>query len=344
MTKLIVVSDLHLKNDHTFEEKVLSQLASSLSLKCKKNDAIVFAGDIFDSSEPKIRVVELFKSFIENLPTTNIFIISGNHEELKKFETYFSYSSVFKPWYNSELRDISDILGWEDTAVVCVNRENFNKGEEALGEQLKVLKGEKSKLLVVTHIRGKIEPYITAEYTTENIEQIADTIISGDIHYWYEVGKIKYAGCPISRAFTGEKPSGFVSVNSNLKVTKHSLVLDGSKVGVKVNNLEGIKNTLKKYKNKNVNLQITLISSDLSVIQECKDYEDIIKKDEYKCEYLILYNSMLQSEEEYSNKDNTDRIGTDLRDVVTSIISQNNSKEVSPTLYDKVEEILECTE
>ena len=86
--KFFHLSDLHIglrlinRDLREDQEYILNQITETA--RREKPDAIVIAGDIYDKAVPSAEAVELFDHFIaglrENLPDTEVMLISGNHD------------------------------------------------------------------------------------------------------------------------------------------------------------------------------------------------------------------------------------------------------------------------
>ena len=96
--KLFHISDLHiglkLMNRDLMEDQryVLDQVITYA--KQEKPDAILIAGDVYDKAIPSAEAVEFFDDFLselhEQVPTTEIMIISGNHDSAPRLDIFRS--------------------------------------------------------------------------------------------------------------------------------------------------------------------------------------------------------------------------------------------------------------
>ncbi|MCM1315307.1 MAG: exonuclease SbcCD subunit D [Prevotella sp.] len=102
--KIIHLSDLHIgkrwfNRDMNEDQKyILHQITEIIS--GNKPDAVVIAGDIYNTSAPTSDAVELFDYFISELsakvPDTEIMIISGNHDSTKRIDMFRKILNVHK--------------------------------------------------------------------------------------------------------------------------------------------------------------------------------------------------------------------------------------------------------
>ena len=94
--KLFHISDLHiglklynrdLSEDQAYVFKQITELAAQ-----EKPDAVLIAGDIYNSAVPSADAVGLFDSFItelsEAVPCAEIMIISGNHDSAPRVDLF----------------------------------------------------------------------------------------------------------------------------------------------------------------------------------------------------------------------------------------------------------------
>lgn len=92
--KLVHLSDLHIgKQLHRYNmsEEQRSVLRQIVELSCTQQpDAVIMAGDIYDSPVPSAEAVSIFDEFLtqlcKQLPKAAIFIIAGNHDSAKRID------------------------------------------------------------------------------------------------------------------------------------------------------------------------------------------------------------------------------------------------------------------
>ncbi len=94
--KFFHLSDLHigikLKNQDFYEDQqyIFDQMIRIM--RSEAPDAVVIAGDIYDTSDPSAEAVDLFNRFMEELtcalPEAVIMVISGNHDSASRIDLY----------------------------------------------------------------------------------------------------------------------------------------------------------------------------------------------------------------------------------------------------------------
>lgn len=92
--KFVHLSDLHIgKQLHRYNmsEEQRSVLRQIVELSCAQQpDAVIMAGDIYDSPVPSAEAVSIFDDFLtqlcRQLPKAAIFIIAGNHDSAKRID------------------------------------------------------------------------------------------------------------------------------------------------------------------------------------------------------------------------------------------------------------------
>ncbi len=94
--KFFHLSDLHigikLKNQDFYEDQqyIFDQMIQIM--RSESPDAVVIAGDIYDTSDPSAEAVDLFNRFMEELtcalPEAVIMVISGNHDSASRIDLY----------------------------------------------------------------------------------------------------------------------------------------------------------------------------------------------------------------------------------------------------------------
>lgn len=94
--KIMHLSDLHIGKrwfnlDMYDDQKYILDKITDIATK-EKPDALVIAGDVYNSSSPSADAVELFDYFISGLsrkiPDTEIMVISGNHDSTSRIDMF----------------------------------------------------------------------------------------------------------------------------------------------------------------------------------------------------------------------------------------------------------------
>jgi len=85
--KVLVTGDLHIKLQYIEEQKKVNQFILN-TIQNEKIGAICIAGDIFDSYNPHILEVKEVIKFFASIPEeVKVYVIAGNHEEIKRGST-----------------------------------------------------------------------------------------------------------------------------------------------------------------------------------------------------------------------------------------------------------------
>lgn len=182
-----------------FEKARYSQLFDyllnlSASSSCA---ALIHGGDLFDRS-PTIQETALVVRYL-NAVVKPTYIISGNHEQIKKDTTFLSELSNMVS--NPLVTIISDYatynIGGKDIDFIPFNRlKQFEKeGNTELNSEL-----------LVTHVRGEIPPHITPEVNLSVFDKWK-LVLAGDLHsHSNSQRNIVYAGSPLTTSFYRNRP------------------------------------------------------------------------------------------------------------------------------------------
>lgn len=182
-----------------FEKSRYSQLFDHLlNLSVNKNCvAVCHGGDLFDRS-PTLQETALVVRYL-NAVIKPTYIISGNHEQIKKDTTFLS-----------ELSDmITNPLVTIITNYATYNIEGtnidfipFNRLKQFEKEGNTELNSE----LLITHVRGCIPPHVTPEVDL-NIFDRWKMVLAGDLHsHSNSQRNIVYSGSPLTTSFYRNKP------------------------------------------------------------------------------------------------------------------------------------------
>ena len=190
-----------------FEKARYSQLFDSiLSLSARDTcAAVIHGGDTFDRS-PTIQEMALVVRYLNSVvkPT---YIISGNHEQVKKETTFLSELSDMV--HNPLVTIITDYATY-NIAGVDVDFIPFNRLKHFEKEGNIELNSE----LLVTHVRGEIPPHVKPEVDL-SIFNRWKLVLAGDLHsHSNSQLNIVYPGSPLTTSFYRNKPvKGVLSVN-----------------------------------------------------------------------------------------------------------------------------------
>jgi DNA repair exonuclease SbcCD nuclease subunit len=159
----------------------------------KAHDITILAGDIFDEA-PELDEVTLFSEYLHQVTKPTI-VIPGNHEATLKGETFLegfvrdrAISNPNVQFYTKNARFQFQgywIQLFPYTEVQTDNLINYPEKE-----------------ILVTHIRGKVPPHITAEYDFDKIKEFK-LVLCGDLHFYhqYEGYNVYYPGSPLNITF-----------------------------------------------------------------------------------------------------------------------------------------------
>ena len=153
----------------------------------KECDIHILGGDIFDSiASPE--ELSMYFDFISGC-TIPTFIYDGNHEALKKGETFLKYLATASSNINKNVTIIDGIAEIEGIDFIpYTHLKNFNP------------KNFHNKILC-THVRGNIPPYVIAEVDLTLFEGW-EVVLAGDLHaYSNSQENILYPGSPLSITF-----------------------------------------------------------------------------------------------------------------------------------------------
>jgi len=155
---------------------------------------IVIGGDVFDKY-PTLEEQELFHSICRKLETynRNVVIFDGNHEATKKGKTFLT---PIKEIFRSCRSTVSIIteqeartIGGLNVDILPYNRLHSDK------------KYVKTSDILLTHVRGNVEPYIKSEIDLGLLNDW-EAVYAGDLHdTTYSQLNISYPGEPLTTTF-----------------------------------------------------------------------------------------------------------------------------------------------
>ena len=174
--------------------------------------AVCHGGDCFDRA-PTIQETALVVRYL-NAVIKPTYIISGNHEQIKKDTTFLSELSNMVS--NPLVTIISDFATY-NIANIAIDFIPFNRLKQFEKEGNTDLN---SKLLV-THVRGEIPPHITPEVDLSIFDRWK-LVLAGDLHsHSNSQRNIVYPGSPLTTSFYRNKPKKGI-----LKVDLDTLSVD----------------------------------------------------------------------------------------------------------------------
>ena len=172
-------------------EKLLNLSASS---SCA---AVIHGGDLFDRS-PTLQETALVVRYL-NAVIKPTYVISGNHEQIKKDTTFLSELSNMVS--NPLVTIISDYATYniDGTNIDFIP---FNRLKQFEKEGNSALNSE----LLITHVRGCIPPHITPEVDLSIFDKWK-LVLAGDLHsHSNSQRNIVYPGSPLTTSFYRNKP------------------------------------------------------------------------------------------------------------------------------------------
>lgn len=175
-------------------------------------DRLIIAGDVFDKL-PNMEELELYFEFLEMAATSEMqtYIISGNHEAVKKNTTFLSNLSRATMAASGGFACVVDAA----VSLDGVDYLPYNCLKDFAEHQSKYFK-EPSQILV-THVRGEIPPHVKSEVPLELFERWP-LVLAGDLHsHSNSQLNIVYPGSPLTTSFhRQETTTGVVIVDTDL--------------------------------------------------------------------------------------------------------------------------------
>ena len=233
---------------------------------------LILNGDIFDRAKPTYEEVGLFYEFLELLEWAydDIYLISGNHEELSSDKTIYSYL----PEYIYKYVKVGSIEIGDDLTVWLVGHPYL--------DYIYKTQPKNVRNILISHYRSGLD-IAEDEVDNDYVEKTYDRAILSDIHYKLSPKpNIMYTSSPYSINFVKDKEYyGFdiLVVDDEGEITHYSPVIE----------------LPSKYK---------LIYSGDSSVLSLKEFlkDNISPQNLYKLELLVPHSSLL--EEVISSYDN----------------------------------------
>lgn len=200
--KFIITGDIHLKikEPNDFNERRFFNLLYEIE---KENpDIVILNGDIFDKANPSWYEIKKYYEWINRLSqTTNqIFVLSGNHEELSKNSSLFDYL----PQYDYVYKDLDKLVIGETTLWLV----SHHKIEEIYKLKRQFIT---STNILISHYRSKVNKFMTSEIDNIYVAKTFDYTILSDIHMHFKPAEnIEYTSSPYSVNFTNQQEYGFI--------------------------------------------------------------------------------------------------------------------------------------
>jgi hypothetical protein len=152
-------------------------------------DMVIIGGDVFDRV-PTLDEIEVYANLIDVF-TKPTYIISGNHESVKKNTTFLTNLKGFTARANKHVVIIDDF-----TTIEGIDFIPYNKLKEYHPADI-----DFHSRILVTHVRGEIPPHVKPEVPLEMFDRW-DVVLAGDLHsYENSQRNILYPGSPMSTSF-----------------------------------------------------------------------------------------------------------------------------------------------
>lgn len=227
--KIIHTSDLHLDSALTtrLDSKKVRERKNELVISFKKTveyaknsntDAIIIAGDLFDSEKAGKRTQKSVLEIIASAPDVSFFYLSGNHERNLISKSGFPLPENLK------------LFGEDWTYFRCGDVNIIGRSETAPDMFSKIMLNENEKNVIVLHGELRDRSDYGGIIGIKDAEELAiDYLALGHYHSYSEV-KISrrctavYSGTPEGRGFDEAGPCGYVSVKIDQSGVSHSFV------------------------------------------------------------------------------------------------------------------------
>lgn len=191
--KVLFTADLHIKLGQRnvpkeWQKSRYTDLLNYIEDISKEVDLVILGGDIFDS-RPSVEEIAIYVDLVACIKSPCI-IFDGNHEACRKGETWLKHLSRLSTLVNSKVKvvDFTTTLFGIQFLPYC-----------RLKKELKTLSPESN--ILVTHVRGAIEPYVKPEVDLELFDKW-DFVFAGDLHAHNNSQRnIVYPGSPLTTSF-----------------------------------------------------------------------------------------------------------------------------------------------
>lgn len=222
------VTDIHLKLRRNREWEIGRFLALFRLLSNTNSDTIILGGDIFDLSKPSLEEISVFYDGIKLLTEAkkDVYVISGNHENLSDTKTVFDYlpqigfTYLPKKVFNSTNHSL-----YFYSHIHC--KEIQEVKEELVTNKTSIL---------FSHFRSNYGTFIKGEIDVKEVSELFDLVFVGDIHHHYSpFSNVHYPSSPYSIHYEPLRDYGIFHITLDKEVTfSHELVYLPSKVLLKV--------------------------------------------------------------------------------------------------------------
>jgi len=208
MTKVIIISDIHLKlrKHRDFERSRFRQLIQLLTTS--DADIIIFNGDLLDYAIPTLEEIKELHEAFETLRDKTVYLLAGNHEAVNRESStydYLSFAGVSRPFSGSVNLTIDGV-----TLRLC-DWGSISSLKDANGGDI-----------LITHYRSALEGLYGEEVQTADFINKYKLILLGDIHFRYNpLPHVFYTGAPYSIAATRKLSEEFGYIELTLDSGKY---------------------------------------------------------------------------------------------------------------------------
>lgn len=191
---ILFTADYHLKLGQknvpvSWSKSRFNMLFDQLDKLYDRVEAHIIGGDTFDRV-PTLDELSLFFSLVERckVPT---YIYDGNHEAVKKGETFLTVLSNIVQRINPLVKIVTDVTEIEYGTILPYCKLK-TKG---------ILTELNPNKPLFTHVRGEIPPHVKAEVSLEDLARF-NIVFAGDLHsHSNSQRNIVYPGSPLTTSF-----------------------------------------------------------------------------------------------------------------------------------------------
>ena len=275
MTKVIIVSDIHLKlrKYKAFERGRFRQLIKLLA----DSDAniIIFNGDLLDYAIPTLEEIKELHDAFESLRDKTVYLLAGNHEAVNKDSSTYDYLS----FNNIEHLDV---------IVKTIDGVNLHLVAWKYIHDIHKIQTEGNNNILISHYRSAIEGLFHEEVNTSAFINNYDLILLGDIHFRYSpLPHAFYTGTPYSVQATRNVKESFGYIELELDdgsyTWKYKDILLPQKVRIDLDF-----ERLKDFKPSKEHLYTLHITGTLQELKTLENYDNIIFKKIVKPTALVV--------------------------------------------------------
>lgn len=182
----------------------------------KTVDMHILGGDFFDKM-PTLEELELYYEFVVGCECPT-YIISGNHEALKKDTTFLTYLKSITERLNSKVKIIDSFWCLKEAGIDIIPYNRLKEFEKDPRE----FHGD----ILVTHVRGEIPPHVKPEVNLEIFSRWK-VVLAGDLHSYDNCQRnIIYPGSPITTSFHRQRVSCGVVVLDTDTLEHNRIILE----------------------------------------------------------------------------------------------------------------------